>query len=152
MSAESVLKRMFRVFVTVPDSVNEKEWIFPQCCWWWYVINLGLELIYIPCGFLYCGYECYKTELSIGMFVSTMIGAFIGCIITSMILCIAFRFVYEFNVLLFYVFVSQRATVKAIENVEKTLTSISQVQISSGQYLCDRLADICDEMKKGAIK
>ena len=59
------------------------------------------------------------------------------------------RLWYEMGILLFRVFHSQRDMVDGLNKIVNSVELMSQMQIKSGQYYCDRLADICDLLKVG---
>ena len=139
---------IFKVLITVPDRDSENEWVFPNFWRWWYFGSLAITLIAEQLGFLYLAwYWSYAVKLPVGKFMLTMIGTIICCTLGLLIECIVTRITYETTILLFHVFRGQRDTVKAVENLERSLSTMAQVQISSGQYVCDRLAEICDELK-----
>ena len=143
-------QEIFRIVITKPDRDSEKEWLFPSFWWWWYYILLRFTLIAVQCAFCGMAYFFAKElglELSIGQSFVIMVGVAFGCQLFLMIACITVRITYETVILLFHTFRGTRDTVTAIEKVGNVLSSMSQVQISSGQYVCDRLAEVCDELK-----
>lgn len=140
---------IFKIVITKPDRDSEREWLFPSFWWWWYYVSLRFTLIAVHCVFccLAVFFVQQELELSVGQFWWTMLGVAFGLQVFLLIACILHRITYETIIILFHVFRGTRDTVKAIERVSEVLSSISQVQISSGQYVCDRLAEVCDELK-----
>ena len=139
---------MFRIAVTKTDRDSETEWIWPHFWWWLYYIALRFVLVCVHCVFCGIAYFCAKKALLTDtQYAWTMVGVAFSCWLLVLIVCILLRVTYERHMLLFHVFRGTRDTIKAIEKIGAVLSSMSQVQISSGQYVCDRLAEVCDEMK-----
>ena len=141
-------EEIFRIVVTKTDRDSETEWLWPHYWWWLYYISLRCALVVVH--FVFCGmaYYCAKASIMTGsQYAGTMMGFAFLCWLILLIACILLRIMYERKMLLFHTFRGTRDTIKAIEKVGDVLSSMSQVQISSGQYVCDRLAEVCDELK-----
>ena len=129
-----------------PDMNSEKDWMLPRYLRASYFVNLSLGLVTLTIATGYFIFSVLKNEemlVALGYIMLASI-VYVAMVCVWGILC---RLMYEVSILLFALFHSQRDTVRNLEVMNDTLAQIVQMQLKSGQYTCDRLAEICDLLK-----
>ena len=130
-----------------PPNMNlEKDWMLPRYLRFIYFVNLSLGLVTLTIATGYFIFSVIKNEemlLALGYVMLASI-VYVAMVCVWGMLC---RLMYEVSILLFALFHSQRDMVRNLEVMNDTFAQIVQMQLKSGQYTCDRLAEICDLLK-----
>ena len=129
-----------------PDMNSEKDWLLPRYLRISYFVNLSLGLVILTTAIvLFAFFALTNEEMLVALgYVMLASIVYVAMVCVWGMLC---RLMYEVSILLFALFHSQRDTVRNLEVMNDTLAQIVQMQLKSGQYTCDRLAEICDSLK-----
>ena len=135
--------------IQTPDRKVE-EWLLPQIWKAIYFLSIAIGAL---CGAMMCiglARECATAICDVPL-LRILFGFFLGSIffviflVFWIILC---RLQYEIGILIFCIFQAQRDTVTELEKIHLSMRQIAQTQLTSSQYCCDRLAEICDAVKE----
>lgn len=139
---------MLSKLIKTPDRKAD-EWLLPQILKACYFLFLTLGII--ACLFYsiglasICAFSICETQI-----FRVLCTIFLTCCFYTIFLLlwiIVCRLNYEIGVLLFSIFQAQRDLVSEMEILNNSVRKIAQTQLTSSQYNCDRLAEICDTLK-----
>lgn len=136
-----------------PGMDTENEWLFPKLAKINYFGLLVLFILATFAIFIFAAIRLFSifmgnASANPGEFFMCMVGLIIALPVILLLGCVWIRLLYEFTILLFRIFQSQRDTVKELAKTNENLAHISHTQIKCGQYICDTLATINDTLSK----
>lgn len=142
------LMSILSMLIKTPDR-NAEEWLLPRILKACYFVTLALGLIatlfYSVFFAKLCAYSMCETHLF--RVLCTVFLTCCFCTIFLLLWIVACRLYYEVGILLFCIFQAQRDLVTEMKMFNDSVRKIAQTQLTSSQYNCDRLAEICDTLK-----
>ena len=136
----------------------KNEWLWPRLWRLIYRVQLACIVIAVQVGFWRLLSNTYKMANNLSRpfaFLWTMILIIVILLVILFLACCWNRVAYEGAMLLFRLFESNRETVEKLESANAELKILNAVAERSRnmhakalQYMCDRLAQICDNTEK----
>ena len=124
-----------------PGMDTRNEWLYPKVLWVLYIFAQVLAVLF----FLFAMFVAFVTlgeEPAVGILLIIVLPVlfFVGLLYN--------RFLYEIMILAFRLFESNREMVGQLAEVNESVRRTGETQTRGLQYICDRLAQICDNTEK----
>lgn len=127
------------------DEPKEKNWLYPKICRALYILSMcgvllhsvAILIVMISDKSLRDNADPVGNLLIIGKALLLSFGILIIGLLLS-------RMLYELAILIYKIFQSIRELITSTENIGRKIDKMYDIQLQTGQYVCDSLATLCD--------